>query len=153
MPNIYSAHVLLMQAYHGRLQDGLVSSEQARSSVPAGRLGRLQNLSDAPITLLVGSMALAKMYMIHHILQVVIETLKCRLSPHSFDEICTAAIERDVTVLRLLCTVCAGEARTNLRWVSRREFLGRGGIRTGWFVWRATAPQEATAGSLSAPCF
>ena len=109
MPNIYSAHVLLMQAYHGRLQDGLVSSEQARSSVPAGRLGRLQNLSDAPITLLVGSMALAKMYMIHHILQVVIETLKCRLSPRSFDEICTAAIERDVTVLRLFCVQYAQE--------------------------------------------
>merc|ERR1712217_277677 len=56
-----------------------------------------------PLRLLIGSLRISKMYMFSNLLVDLIEALKRRVEKYSFDTICTAAIQNDVTPLRLQC--------------------------------------------------
>ena len=75
--------------------------EKEEKEVTPGR--ELPNLRTAPIAFLLGTMALAKLYLIPHILQMATQTLKYRLSYDNFDQVCTASVRWDVTAMRLHC--------------------------------------------------
>ena len=116
VPNIYTAHWLLMQAYHGRAPPGQQEENEseeeteeeagdapwdAAESVTPRR--EWPNPKTAPIPFLLGAMALAKLYLIPHILQMATQALKYRLSYDNFDQVCGASIQWDVTVMRVHC--------------------------------------------------
>ncbi|CAE8592864.1 unnamed protein product [Polarella glacialis] len=56
-----------------------------------------------PLQLLLGGLAVAKVYMVTHLLAAFSQTLQSRLSDGTFNEICAGAIRYDVTALRLHC--------------------------------------------------
>lgn len=58
---------------------------------------------DVPLQLLIGGLALAKMYVVLHLINSFTEALKRRLTAATFDDICRGAINSDVTALRLAC--------------------------------------------------
>uniref|UniRef100_A0A7S4UYP6 BTB domain-containing protein n=1 Tax=Alexandrium monilatum TaxID=311494 RepID=A0A7S4UYP6_9DINO len=56
-----------------------------------------------PLCLLTGGIAIAKVYQFPTLLGALTASIKRRLSPHTFDEICRAAIHDDIQVLRYHC--------------------------------------------------
>ncbi|CAK0886951.1 unnamed protein product, partial [Prorocentrum cordatum] len=79
-----------------------------------------------PLYLLVGALALAKMYLVTHLVESLTGALKIRLNEDTFDEICVCAIKLDVMPLRFLC----------LRYAEQSRFI-RSGIKV-----RASHPIE-----------
>jgi len=64
-----------------------------------------------PLYLLVGALALAKMYLVTHLVESLTGALKIRLTESTFDEICSCAIKLDVMPLRFLCLRYAEQSR------------------------------------------
>eukprot|EP00928_Gymnodinium_smaydae_P079893 TRINITY_DN63724_c0_g1_i1.p1 TRINITY_DN63724_c0_g1~~TRINITY_DN63724_c0_g1_i1.p1 ORF type:complete len:294 (+),score=46.15 TRINITY_DN63724_c0_g1_i1:41-883(+) len=58
---------------------------------------------EIPLRLLLGSLSLAKVFQVPHLLKPLTDVLKLRLDPCNFDKICTHAIDLDVTELRRAC--------------------------------------------------
>lgn len=68
--------------------------------------------STTPLRLLLGALAISKMYQVPHLLHALVEALKSRLDDFSFDEIYASAIKMDITALRLHCLRYAEKADT-----------------------------------------
>ena len=178
VPNIYTAHWLLMKAYHGRAPPGQQEENEseeeteeeagdapwdAAESVTPRR--EWPNPKTAPIPFLLGAMALAKLYLIPHILQMATQALKYRLSYDNFDQVCGASIQWEVTVMRLHCVQYA---MTNkeirdlfyegglssaveselIAWFGERESGHRPRKRRKRFVHRSSPPLKESHGCL-----
>eukprot|EP00930_Biecheleria_cincta_P083652 TRINITY_DN73184_c0_g1_i1.p1 TRINITY_DN73184_c0_g1~~TRINITY_DN73184_c0_g1_i1.p1 ORF type:complete len:331 (-),score=54.89 TRINITY_DN73184_c0_g1_i1:100-1092(-) len=85
------------------------ASDEESTGDKAGSTGNLR-LSQLPLDLLLGSLQIAKVYMVHHLLHIITEALSARLAVDSFDEIASAAIRLDLTALRMRCMRYAEEA-------------------------------------------
>merc|ERR1712137_1474040 len=62
-----------------------------------------QSEPQVPLRFLFSSLAIAKKYIFMHLLTVIIQSLKSRLTPETFNLICAAAIRYDVMSLRTYC--------------------------------------------------
>eukprot|EP00931_Biecheleriopsis_adriatica_P060600 TRINITY_DN36401_c0_g1_i1.p1 TRINITY_DN36401_c0_g1~~TRINITY_DN36401_c0_g1_i1.p1 ORF type:complete len:294 (-),score=55.47 TRINITY_DN36401_c0_g1_i1:35-853(-) len=58
---------------------------------------------DVPLRLILGGLALAKVYQVPHLLKPLTDVLKHRLNTSTFETICARAIDLDVTELRRFC--------------------------------------------------
>jgi len=58
---------------------------------------------ETPLRLLLGGLAIAKMYQVPHLLHALTEALKRRLDDRTFNDVYSGAIKLDVTALRLHC--------------------------------------------------
>lgn len=69
-----------------------------------------KNLEEIPLKVLLGGLAITKVYMVPHLLEAFTKAVGSRLSAGTFDTICAAAVRHDVTALRLRClqAVCGG---------------------------------------------
>lgn len=68
-----------------------------------------------PLELLLGSLAIAKMYMFQDVLAVIVRSLRRRIGPDTLDVICSAAIATDLTSLRMDCLQYSRENETYIR--------------------------------------
>jgi len=87
------------------LYTGTVSEEEWAEGNECSGSDKCGSLSDreVPLRLLLGSLAIAKVYQVPHLLHALTESLRCRLHDGVFDDICSQAIKLDVTALRLHC--------------------------------------------------
>lgn len=128
---LVSAHSVVLcaasDAIRGLLQHGLASENRTLhwkdQPVEVGHFflrllytgtvaeeGELKVEVPVPLRLLLGSLALAKIFMVPHLLKPLTTVLTQRISSSTFDEICVTAINTDLTELRL---ACAGYARSH----------------------------------------
>merc|ERR1712048_1054082 len=58
---------------------------------------------EVPLELILGGLAISRVYMVPHLLATFTKALQKRLCADSFDAICRCAVKYDVTTLRLSC--------------------------------------------------
>lgn len=83
------------------LYTGTVAEDEwtAIDDAPGGKF----MCQEMPLRLLLGSLDIARVYQVPHLLHALTEALKDRLDDKNFGEICARAIELDITALRLHC--------------------------------------------------
>eukprot|EP00927_Polykrikos_kofoidii_P084641 TRINITY_DN898_c0_g1_i1.p1 TRINITY_DN898_c0_g1~~TRINITY_DN898_c0_g1_i1.p1 ORF type:complete len:399 (-),score=61.71 TRINITY_DN898_c0_g1_i1:97-1293(-) len=62
-----------------------------------------ENQHRVPLRLLMGALGIATLYMVRHLMPVLTNALRHRITSSTFDIICAGAIQMDVTALRLHC--------------------------------------------------
>mmetsp|Transcript_123525 Transcript_123525/g.349207 ORF Transcript_123525/g.349207 Transcript_123525/m.349207 type:complete len:270 (+) Transcript_123525:161-970(+) len=89
---------------------GTIDEDEWLEATPCQNTGEKQ----VPLTLLLGSLQIAKTYLVPHLLQVLTEALKRRVRNDTFDEILAHAVRLDVTALRLHCVRFAEDSEDSV---------------------------------------
>lgn len=85
------------------LYTGTVNESDWEASCSPEEACRNESTSETPLHLLLGALAIVKVYDVKHLIFALTEALKLRLNDENFNQICSLAIAHDVTSLRLEC--------------------------------------------------